>query len=124
GDFLIIGNGIRTGPRLVSLETYKAKPFDDWFFGVMKGLGFKRNEVEYDARFANSRIEMFYKIKVNKKINYLGHKIEFKKGDQIVVAILYKYYEDELFNYTKRYFRCVKLFKDPENEYALLVCKK
>jgi len=65
-DYLVIGNGIRTGQRLVSLETYKAKMFDDWFFELMKGLGFKKNEVEYDARFANSRVECFYKVKVNK----------------------------------------------------------
>ena len=123
-DYLVIGNGIRTGQRLVSLETYKAKMFDDWFFELMKGLGFKKNEVEYDARFANSRVECFYKVKVNKKIDYLGNKVEFKKGDQIIVAVLYKYYEKELYEFTRRYFRSVEVIKDPDNEYAILVCKK
>jgi uncharacterized SAM-dependent methyltransferase len=123
-DYLIIGNGIRTGPRLVSLETYKNKAFDNWFIWLMNELGFKKNEVEYDARFTNSRLECFYRIKVNKKINHLGHKVEFKKGDQIVVAFLYKYYENELVDFTKRYFSSVEVVKDPDNEYALLICKK
>lgn len=123
-DYLVIGNGIRTGPRLVSLETYKSKAFGDWLYGVMSGLGFKKNEVEYDARFAHSRLECFYKIKVNKKINHLGRRAEFKKGDQVVVAVLYKYYEDELVDFTKRYFSDVQLVKDPDNEHALLICRK
>ena len=123
-DCLVIGNGIRTGPRLVSLETYKSRMFDDWFFEIMKGLGFKKNEVEYDARFTNSRVECFYKIKANKKIDYMGNKVEFKKGDEITVAVLYKYYEKELHDFAKRYFRTVEVVKDQDNEYSLLICKK
>ncbi len=123
-DFLVIGNGIRTGERLVSLETYKNKFFDKWFFEIMRSLGFRKNEVGYSARFAHSRVEFYYKIKVNKKIQHLGKKVEFKKGDEIVIAVLYKYYEDELVESAKRYFRTVDVVKDSENEYALLICKK
>jgi len=124
GDIIVMGNGIRTGPRLVALETYKNKAFDNWFFGVMKGLGFKKNEVQYDARFVNSRVECFYKIMANKKINYLGNEVEFKKGDKIVLAVLYKYYEEELLNFTGRYFKTVEGIKDPDDGYMLLICKK
>ena len=123
-DYIVIGNGIRTGPRLVSLETYKNKVFDNWFINLMQELGFKKNEVKYCARFTNSKLECFYTIKVNKKIKHLGKEVEFKKGDQIVVAFLYKYYENELKDFASRYFSNVKVLKDPENEYALLICKK
>lgn len=125
GDFIVIGNGIRNnGPRFVSLETYKHKMFDDWFFEAMRALGFKKNEVEYDARFTNSRVECFYKINVDKKISSLENELEFKKGDEIVIAVLYKYFEEELFKFTKRYFRTVEIVKDSEGGYALLICKK
>jgi uncharacterized SAM-dependent methyltransferase len=123
-DYLIIGNGIRTGPRLVALETYKNKVFDNWFIWLMNELGFKKNEVKYCARFTNSRLECFYTVKVNKKIKHLGREVEFKKGDQIVVAFLYKYYEKELYDFAHRYFSNVEVVKDPANEYALLICKK
>ena len=68
GDYVIIGNGIRVGQRLVSLEKYKNKIWDAWFFNLMKEIGFEKGDLEYDVRFGNSRIEMFYRVKNQKKI--------------------------------------------------------
>ena len=64
GDMLIIGNGIRTGERLVNLDAYKHPIFNQWFVHLIKEIGFSEDEVEYSARFANDRIEGFYKVKV------------------------------------------------------------
>jgi len=61
GDHLIIGNGIRTGERLANLETYKHKLFESWLAHSVRGLGFKDDEVEYDARFENGRVETFFR---------------------------------------------------------------
>lgn len=124
GDYLIIGNGIRKGERLVGLENYKHPVFNEWFMGLMKLIGFKEGEVEYDARFNEVRIEMFYTVKSDKVIEFDDKKIEFKKGDEILVANLYKYYENELKEFCEMYFSDVKLFKDKDEEYALVLCKK
>ena len=56
GDILIIGNGIRTGPRFANLETYQHPIFNDWLIHIPLQLGFKKDEVEYNARFTNNRL--------------------------------------------------------------------
>lgn len=124
GDVLIIGNGIRKGERLVNLEVYKGDVFNNWFIHLIKALGFSEDEVEYNARFNNKRVEAFYRIKVDKEVEFERTKIQFKKGDEIVVAVLYKYFKNELKNFCKMYFSEVKLVYDSEEEYSLVFCKK
>ena len=124
GDYIIIGNGIRKGERLVNLDLYKNKIFGNLFSPLMKSLGFKKNEIEQDARFGKMRVEGFFKIKVYKKVIHKGKVIEFNKGDEIIVAILYKYYLEELENFFKMYFSEVNIVKDSEDEYILALCKK
>ncbi|MBU0760914.1 MAG: L-histidine N(alpha)-methyltransferase [Nanoarchaeota archaeon] len=124
GDRLIIGNGIRVGERLVNLDTYKHPVFQEWLGQLMKELGFKKDEAEYGVRFTNGRVEGFYKIKTNKKIPYKNREIEFAENDEIIVSALYKYYEEELKEFCKRYFSEVDLVKDKESECALVFCKK
>ena len=90
----------------------------------MRTLGFKDEEVEYNARFAHNRLEGCYKIKVDKTFDYEKRKIELKKGDNILVTFQYKFYEQELKDFCKMYFDTVNLVKDPINEYVLIACKK
>ena len=124
GDVLVMGNGIRKGQRLVNLQTYRHPAFNSWFIHIMKELGFNEREVRYDARFGNKRIECFYTILADKTLNYSGRKIEFKKGDEILVAVIYKYYERELRKLCRMYFSRVDFIKDEKGEYALMVCRK
>ncbi len=124
GDILILGNGIRTGLRFTHLETYQHPLFNDWLIHIMRQLGFKEDEVEYNARFANNRLEGYYKIKVDKKIPYEKKNIVFKKNDEVIVAFQYKLYENELRDFCDMYFDNVELVKDTENEYALIFCKR
>ena len=90
----------------------------------MKELGFKDKEVEYNARFAHNRLEAYYKIKVNKTIEQKNKKVQLEKGDEIIVAFQYKLYADELRDFCDMYFDNVELIKDPEEEYALVFCKR
>jgi|SRR3989344_259383 len=124
GDVLIFGNGIRVGERLVNIEKYKDPAFQEWFKHLMFGLGFEDKDIEFDARFGNSRIEFVYKINkdLSQKIN--GKAVDFKKGDEFVVAALYKYYAEEFEKFCKMYFKNPQIFTDKDNEYALVVCKK
>ena len=124
GDVLVIGNGIRKGKRLVGLDKYRIPLFNEWFIHVMRGLGFKENEVKYDARFTNNRVEGLYRIGVEKKITYKGKTVAFKEGDEVVVGMQYKYYPKELQKFCKMYFSEVKLITDKTEDYALVICKK
>ncbi len=124
GDFIIIGNGIRTGTRLTGLYKYKHKIFSDWFMLMMKELGFSEDELEYDVRFNSLRIEGFYRVKKGKKISLDGKSINFREGDEILITIFYKYYLRELEKFFKMYFSVVEIVKDKDNEYMFALCRK
>jgi len=125
GDFIIIGNAIRTGEdRLTNIEVYKDEAFHRWFMHVMKELGFKEDEIEYDAMFGNSRIESFYRLKKDKELKSDEENIFLKAGDEVMVFFLYKYYQEELEKFLKMYFKEVSISKDSENEYILALCSK
>ncbi|MEK6894045.1 MAG: L-histidine N(alpha)-methyltransferase [Nanoarchaeota archaeon] len=123
-DVLIIGNGIRVGDRLVDIHKYKTPAFHDWLKHLMFGLGFDEKDFEFDVRFGNSRVEFVYKLKNDFTKSIDGKKVDFKSGDEFVVAALYKYYSDEFEKFCKMYFSNPKIIVDESNEYALVVCKK
>ena len=124
GDMLIIGNGIRTGERFANLETYKHPIFNEWLIHLMKYLGFQDKEVEYNARFANNRLEAYYTIKVDREIKYEKKEIDLKKGDKIIVLFQYKLFENELKDFCNMYFDNVKIVTDQEKEYAVVLCER
>lgn len=124
GDVLIIGNGVRIGERLIDIDKYKDKSFHNWFKHIMLAMGFKESDFEFDTRFGNSRIEFIYRInkEITKKVD--GKSVDFKPGDEFVVAALYKYYAEEFEKFCKMYFSDSKVFTDTDKEYVLVVCRK
>ena len=124
GDVAVIGNGLKRGKNTNWLESYKDRKIDEWLSHILLNLGFTKDEIEYDVRFVNSRIEEVYIIKQNKKIGHLGAEIEFKQGDRVITAVSYKYSKSELINIMKMYFSDVKIYTDSKDSYALAVCKK
>lgn len=124
GDVLIIGNGVRIGERLVDIHKYVDNSFHNWFKHLMFGLGFNDEDIEFNARFGNSRIEFFYKLKnkITKQID--GKQVTFEQGDEFVVAHLYKYYAEEFEKFCKMYFRDSRVFTDIDKEYAVVVSRK
>ena len=124
GDVLVIGNGIRKGRRFVDLPKYRHPILDQWFVHIMRYLGFSDDEVSFDVRFANGRLEGLYKITTDKIIQRKGRRVAFKKGDEVVVMMQYKYYAHELQKFCEMYFRNVELFKDKREEFALVLCVK
>ena len=123
-DVLVMGNGIRVGERLVDISKYKNSIFHDWFKHLILGLGFVESDVEFDARFDNSRVEFLYRFKTARTKKAGKRTIEFKPGDELVVAALYKYYAEEFDKFCKMYFANAKIVTDKDNGYALVVCKK
>jgi hypothetical protein len=122
-DVLVIGNGIRTGERLVELPKYADRSFHQWFRHLLRDLGFSEKTVTYDARFGNSRVELFYRLLNSKRIQHNGQSIELAKGDEFVVGVLYKYFEDELRKFCEMYFSRTSLFTDADKGYALAICR-
>jgi uncharacterized SAM-dependent methyltransferase len=123
-EILIIGNGIRKGKNLANLYIYKDPIVDKWFVHIMKEIGFLDNEVEWDVRFENKRLEGFYKIKKDRDLKYKDKYLSFKNGDEILVGFQYKYFARELEKFCGMYFREVELDKDKNGEFALVNCVK
>ena len=87
-------------------------------------LGFEKEDIEYSARFKNSRAEMFYTINKDKTISFQEKNVEFKKGDQIIVCIAYKHSIDDLRTYLNLYFDKVDIEYSDDRSQALALCKK
>ena len=125
-DLLLIGNGLNN--HKVEEDIVKAcrenKGFDKFLGYIPLKLGLDKEDVEYDARFRNSRIEFYYNIKNDKVVSFQNKKVLFNAGDQIIVAIAYHYENKELLKYLKMYFNDVKLYVSEDGSYGLALCKK
>jgi len=122
-DVLIIGNGLTNGHEDWTKE-YKDHKINEWLVQIPQQLGLSKEDIEYDVRFANSRVEELYVVKSDKTIKHLGRTIKFKKGDIIITAISYKYTKSVFEKILKKFFSFVKIYSDKDNSYALALCKK
>ena len=124
GDFLLIGNGLDNRKRDDILKTYSGGLLDELLSKTLEQIEIKKADIEYGARFRNSRVEMFYTIKRDFSISFLDKKVDFAKGDQIIVASSYKYDEESFRSYMKLYFDDTKLYITKDKSYALALCRK
>jgi len=126
GDSLLIGvalNNQKINPEEMA-NAYKS-PSVDFFLGkVLSQLGFEKDEIEFGARFRNSRVECFYTINKDKSIKFQNKEIHFYKGDQITVSYSYKYNEKQFEDAIKLYFKNYKFFFNKDKTWALILCKK
>jgi len=122
-DVLIIGNGMTNGHEDWTKE-YRDQIINKWLIQIPQQLGLNEDDVEYDVRFVNSRVEEIYIVKTDKTIKHLGRTVNFKKGDRIVVAISYKYAKPDFQKILSKFFSSGKIYTDEENTYALAMCKK
>ena len=125
GDILLIGNKL-THPNPEKMVSYyhKSKYVDNLLLKTVEQIGLNKKDVIYDARFRGSRVEMFYILKTDKTVSSGKNKIEFKKGDKIIVTISYKYTKDSLLETLNLYFNDVELFISKDGIYSLALCKK
>jgi uncharacterized SAM-dependent methyltransferase len=122
-DVLLIGNGLSNGDTEWADE-YKDPVIDKWLVQIPQQLGLKEEDVRYDVRFVDSRIEELHVLKKDKTIQHLGKSVHFKTDDIIVTAISYKYTQSDLQQILKKFFSDVKMFTDTQGTYALALCKK
>ena len=126
GDFLLIGNGIdnhKVEDDIVK-DLRKSKELDKFLAYVPMQLGLDRTDIEWDVRFRNSRIEMYYVINKDKAVSFQGKRIAFNTGDQIVVAVTYHYELDDFVGYLNMYFDNVSTYLAEDKSYALALCRK
>jgi uncharacterized SAM-dependent methyltransferase len=125
GDYLVIGNGLESESIKESVSKLaKNKYFDDFMIKIPQQIGLKEENLIFDARFKNSRIEFFYELKEDKTIEYMEKKLELGKGDKIVIAVSYHYTKEEFTNFLKLYFDEVNLNTLEDGSYTLALCKK
>ncbi len=122
GDFLLIGNGIITHVTPELIRSYYNKSMIDFWIQPLKLIGFKNNEVEYNVRFINFKIEIYFTILKDKSIKYMEKTIDFKKGDQVNVGISYKYKKNDFKKILTKFFRKVEIITNKEETYALALC--
>ncbi|MEM4230410.1 MAG: L-histidine N(alpha)-methyltransferase [Candidatus Pacearchaeota archaeon] len=124
GDVVLIGNGLDNRNVADILKSYDNKYLNNFLIGLIIQVGLEPEDVEFGARFVNSRVEMFYTLKRDKNITFLDKTVHFNKGDQIIACISYKYKKEILKKYLKMYFDKVEIFTPEDDSYALALCQK
>jgi uncharacterized SAM-dependent methyltransferase len=124
GEILLIGNGLNAGSTDKILRSYDNAEVNSFLVKILEQIGFDRKDLEFGARFVNSRVELFYTVRNNVKISFLEKDVYFNEGDQIIVSVSYKYDKDEFRSLMNLYFDDVEVFVSDDDSYALALCKK
>ena len=124
GDYLLIGNGLNNEQEDEILTSYDTPEMNSFLEQIPGQLSLKRDEVKFGTRFMNSRVEMYYTLLKDKVLNCNGKTVEFNKGDQIIVAISYKYTARDFKSILHLYFNEVDIITSEDGSYALALCKK
>lgn len=123
-DVLVIGSGLDNKDVDKIIQSYSNKPSYDFFFALVSQLSFKDKDLDYNVRFKNSRMEAYFTLKEDMKISFQDKSLYFRKGDEIIAGMSYKYTKGEFSSFIKMYFDDVKVFSSDKDSYALAICKK
>ncbi len=123
-DYLLIGNGLDNRHPEDILKSYDNNKVNEFLIHIPLQLGLKEKEVKLGVRFANSRVELYYTILIDKTIKFQDKEVVFNKGDQILVSVSYKYSKRDFISFLKLYFGEVDVSISEDGSYALALCKK
>ena len=125
GDFFLVDTAVNDNMQKDRIESYKKNYFfNKWLLYVMTQLGLEKDEIEFGVRWKNSRLEFYYTILKDKKVNFQNKSVQFNRGDQIIVVIAYKHEQDDLISYFNLYFDNV-MFRVAESDGKVLaLCGK
>jgi uncharacterized SAM-dependent methyltransferase len=125
GDLFVAVAGIGSSKWEERAKTAKDDKKTNLFFKhILLQLGMKKGDVEFGSRFKNSRIEFYYTIKNDKKIDFQDKSVHLHSGDQIIVAVAYKQEKDELLSVLNMHFSGVNLKVSEDGSTGLAICKK
>lgn len=125
GDVLLLVTGIANehwGEWTKSAENNTK--LNNFFKHTLLLLGLSEKDLQFGARLQNNRVEYYYTILEDKKINFQGREVNFNKGDQIVVAVSYKHKKDDFMTYLNMHFDKVQVKISKDGATALALCKK
>ncbi len=105
-------------------EHSKNQKWNDWLICIPLSLGLGEKDVEFSARFKNKRIEFYYIIKNDKKVEFQNKSIYFMKGDQIVVVVAYKHDLNDLKTYLNMHFDSVSIRLSEDKSKVLALCTR
>lgn len=98
--------------------------FNDWLIHVPLQLGLEESDVKIGARWNPPRIEVYYEIQKDKKIEFQGKNVQFNKGDQIIVVVGYKYNKEDLNSFLNMHFDYVDLKVSEDKSKIVAICTK
>jgi uncharacterized SAM-dependent methyltransferase len=124
-DVLVIVSGIAHERWDEWVEFAKQNKKMDFFFShIPLQLGLSREDIEWGARIRNTRVEYYYTIRNDRVIEFQDKKVQFDKGDQIVVAVAYKHDKDDLMTYLNMHFNDVTVKTSKDKSTILAICKR
>jgi len=124
GDFILIGNGLDNRNEREILRSYNIKEQHAFLIQIIEQLGLNEDDVRFGVRFINSRVEAYYTLRREREIRFQHKKINFNKGDQIIVAVSYKYNKEDFLTFLNLYFD-VPLFRiSRDGSYVIALCRK
>lgn len=123
-DYLLMGLALTNTKVEDLIKSYNSNLVDNFLSKILTNIGFKKEDIELSVRYKNSRIEILYNIKKDTFLTFYGQILNFIKGDQILVAISYRYNEKEIKKAMKIYFKDIKFYYNPEKTWTLVLCKK
>jgi uncharacterized SAM-dependent methyltransferase len=124
GDFLLIGNGLDNRHIDEILKSYDNGNVNNFLKHIPAQMGLSEHDVKMGVRFRNSRVEIFYELEKDKAISFQSKRVDFYKGDKIIVAFSYKYNQFDFMTFMKMYFDDVTMYTSKDGAYALVLCKK
>jgi uncharacterized SAM-dependent methyltransferase len=125
GDLLITIAGLGNSKwEKIAEDAKDDKITNEFFIHIPLLLGLRRDEVQFSARYVNSRIEFYYSVNVDKKIQFQDKSVQLNNGDQIVVAVAYKHAKHDLMEYLNMHFDDVMLKVSKDGSTALAICKR
>jgi len=123
-DYLLMGVALSNVDTKDLVKSYKMGYMRDFLSLTITGLGLSKDDVEFDVRYENSRIEMFFVVKNDKTLVFEDKKVNLYEGDQIVVAFSYRYNEEQLRKIMDIYFDEYKFYFNEDRSWVLALCKK
>lgn len=123
-DYLLMGVALINAKPEDIVKSYNSSLVDNFLSKILTEIGFKKEDINLNVRYKNSRIEILYNIKKDTLLTFYDQTLNFIKGDQILVAISYRYNEKDLKKAMKIYFNDVKFYFNPERTWVLILCKK
>lgn len=126
GDFILLGNSLYPPVSAEEIiKPYQSNANYKRFFSFMPlQLGLVPEDISFDVRFRNSRIEFFFTLRHDVTVSFNTKTVTFFKGDQIIAGIFYRYPQKEFLQYLSMYFKKTTPYISDDGRYILALCQK